>query len=769
MTNRAEFRVNTYTYSNQNDPKATALSDGGWVVTWESMWQDGSDKGVVSQAYDADGTPRGVETLVNTYTPDTQSLPLITGLADGGWVITWTSINQDGSSAGIYAQAFNADGTKQGAETQVNSYTANSQSTQQIAALTDGGWVITWQSFAQDGDDYGIYAQAYNADGTLQGVETQVNTFTTNAQRDPQITALADGGWVITWRSYQDSSTGYDIFAQAYNDEGTPQGGETQVNSSTTGWQDDPQITTLSDGGWVITWFTGSTIYSQVYNSNGTKQGSNTEVNPFNSYINTEAKIIALSDGGWVISWVSDGKDGSSEGIIAKAFNADGTTRGVEVVVNTSTSSAEEDHEIAALSDGGWVITWEASQHDGSSYGIFAQVFNADGTPLGGEIAVNTYTLNAQRNPDVVALEGGGFVITWQSGGQDGSSEGIYSRVFTAVSEADVSATVTGTQQEGETLTAEITGLDQTDATFAVTYYWIVDGEEVAVTSDATFVLTAEHVGKEISVLVDIADLVFVTNIQKISAETGPIDDLNSDPTGAVVIASDNADPATFDIGDTATAMTDTLADADVLGTLSYQWMLSGEVIVGATDATYVIGAGDKGQKLTVVVSYTDGAGYDEVITSQKVRIEGYTGVDLLGGGDADHLFGTNLEDRLKGGHGDDTLISSGGRDKLSGGHGNDLMIAGAGRDKLAGGRGDDTMFGGAGRDVFIFGARGDNDTIGDFEDGTDVMRIKGGASGFGDLTVAQVGADVRISYADTTITLTNTQAADIGADDFIF
>jgi hypothetical protein len=76
----------------------------------------------------------------------------------------------------------------------------SSQHTPQITALSDGGWVITWISHDEpeflSGFEEGppdIYAQAYNADGSVQGGETQINTYTTGNQNSQQITALSDG------------------------------------------------------------------------------------------------------------------------------------------------------------------------------------------------------------------------------------------------------------------------------------------------------------------------------------------------------------------------------------------------------------------------------------------------------------------------------------------------------------------------------------------------------------------------------------------------
>ena len=56
----------------------------------------------------------GTEFQVNTYTSDNQQEPSVTGLADGGFVVTWMSANQDGSSWGVYGQRYAADGAASG-------------------------------------------------------------------------------------------------------------------------------------------------------------------------------------------------------------------------------------------------------------------------------------------------------------------------------------------------------------------------------------------------------------------------------------------------------------------------------------------------------------------------------------------------------------------------------------------------------------------------------------------------------------------------------
>ena len=46
------------------------------------------------------------------------------------------------------------------------------------------------------------------------------------------------------------------------------------------------------------------------------------------------------------------------------------------------------------------------------------------------EFQVNTWTTDVQSGPSVASLPSGGFVVVWQSSGQDGSDYGVYGRIF---------------------------------------------------------------------------------------------------------------------------------------------------------------------------------------------------------------------------------------------------------------------------------------------------------------------------------------------------
>lgn len=153
-------------------------------------------------------------------------------------------------------------------------------------------------------------------------------------------------------------------------------------------------------------------------------------------------------------------------------------------------------------------------------------------------------------------------------------------------------------------------------------------------------------------------------------------------------------------------------------------------------------------------------------------RVKAGRGDDALFGEDGDDtLFGNGGEDRIQGGTGNDSLNGGGqddrvfgqrGDDLLIGGRGDDLLHGATGGDRLIGQKGDDVLTGGGGRDVFAFRKGHGDDRITDFEIGRDIIEIGKGASKMSDLSFAQTGGDVLLSFANVTILVENLRVADL-------
>lgn len=126
-------------------------------------------------------------------------------------------------------------------------------------------------------------------------------------------------------------------------------------------------------------------------------------------------------------------------------------------------------------------------------------------------------------------------------------------------------------------------------------------------------------------------------------------------------------------------------------------------------------------------------------------KLYGGEGNDILRGSSGqDQLFGEAGNDQLDGGDGDDKLYGGEGNDTLFGGQGQDQLFGGAGNDILDGRAGDNTLSGGAGQDIFVLSTQGKN-TIVDFEDGLDLLRLSDGLS-FGSLSIFEENGGTRIA-----------------------
>ncbi|HFQ14999.1 MAG TPA: calcium-binding protein, partial [Rhodobacteraceae bacterium] len=235
---------------------AIALSDGGFLVFWQSLGQDGPDGsyGVYGQRYNADGAVHGGEFRVNTFTAGSQYAPSAALLDNGGFVVTWNSNLQDGSTRSIYGQRFNADGTVHGSEFKINSYDTGIQEEPTVKGLDNGGFVVTWNSYGQDGDGSGIYGQRFDKYAVADGSEFRVNTYTSDDQLNSDITTLDDGGFMVAWTSTGQDGSGKSVHGQRFAADGSYSGDEFIFNSTTANDQSSVALAALDHDDVVAVW-----------------------------------------------------------------------------------------------------------------------------------------------------------------------------------------------------------------------------------------------------------------------------------------------------------------------------------------------------------------------------------------------------------------------------------------------------------------------------------------------------------------------------------
>ncbi|MEM9449486.1 MAG: Calx-beta domain-containing protein [Cyanobacteria bacterium P01_E01_bin.6] len=400
-----EFQVNTFTTGPQDDPNIAVDAQGNYVVVWESDGQDGGDRGVYAQRYDRFGNALGSEIQVSTATIPDEFDPVVGMDASGNFVVAWT--RDTGASVSVRARRFDSDGNALGNPFLVNTETTDDQDTPAIAMNADGRFVITWESDNQDGDGEGVYAQMYDSAGNIVGGEIAVSNLTAGDQEDPVVGIDGAGNFVIAWTN--DVGAAVSVRARRFDNLGNALGNAFLVNTETTDDQDTPAIAMNANGEFVITWESlaqdgdGDGVFAQRYDNTGTKVGGEIAVNTFTSSNQDDPSVAIDAEGNFLIAWESFGQDGSSDGVYGQYFDNTGAKQGSEFLINTFTTNNQREVALAMDADGNAIAVWESSGQDGDSDGVYAQqlgipstvefsqstyVVNEDGTVIGAEVTL---------------------------------------------------------------------------------------------------------------------------------------------------------------------------------------------------------------------------------------------------------------------------------------------------------------------------------------------------------------------------------------------
>ncbi len=223
------------------------------------------------------------------------------------------------------------------------------------------------------------------------------------------------------------------------------------------------------------------------------------------------------------------------------------------------------------------------------------------------------YTLVAEDEGKAIKVQVG---FTDDEGNEESLTSGATAAVVARPNSAATGGpTITGTVQVGETLTADTSGVADADGLSSVQYeyQWIADDTDIAGASGSTYTLTDSEENKAITVQVSFTDDADNEETLTSGATAAVVARPNSPATGAPTISG------TVQVGETLTADTSGIADADGLAnaTFSYQWLADDTDISGATGLTYTLTDSEESKAITVRVSFTDDADTEETLTSE--------------------------------------------------------------------------------------------------------------------------------------------------------
>ncbi len=593
----------------------------------------------------------------------------------------------------------------------INTTQSGYQGVASVSTLANGNAVVVWENY--EGSTAPIMGQIVDPTGALIGAEFAVSGAGTSSINNPEVTVLSNGNFIVGSLSDTDSTI------RVFGPTGTPLTTETTLS----GGNSEAFIAPTSDGGYVATYafqthgVAGSyEVNAIVYDSNHVVQ-SNIIVDDTDGTGYQDGPWAAVAaDDSFVVVWTAYEATGGHRGIFGQRYNADGTLLGVEFQIPPGL--AIEDHHMADvrfLDNGEFVVAWTVESQATFETGVYFNRFDANGVAIGTQVQVNTTNDVNISEPHMTTLPDGGFVIIWKANGTLDTESGIFGQRF------DINGDMVGDEFH----------ISPADGV-------LVNHPDVAMINDDKLIVTWTSQGEIIGQIVELDSEVLGTSGPDIMMGT-PNSDWISGLAGDDEITGKGSDDCLFG-GD---------GNDTVLGLNGDDHLEGGagdDSVIGASGSDLIYGG--------VGIDYLRGGGGIDTIY-------GNSGNDnIAGGGQDDRIFGGGGKDLIKGGGGDDTINGGGGKDTILGKQGDDVINGGNGADNIVAGTGNDIVTGGKGADV-IFGKGGDDALFG--ANGADTLNGGGGndavAGGKGsDVIYGGAGHDILFAN-DNTLTATDTHA----------
>ena len=524
-----------------------------------------------------------------------------------------------------------------------------------------------------------------------------VNTTLTNLQFQPDIAQLTNGNILVTWTSSHvtgdGAPAGTEVFGQLYDPLGTPIGSEFRINqASTVDNERDSDIVALPDGGFLVIYHDdnlagtgGSNIRLERFDATGAGVAENplVVIDSGSEAVPNYANPRGAASSATSVMVVYDRIEAAVTGVYFRIYDPSTNTYGAETALMTSERSRNAD--IAVLSNGNYVIACERiEQTPPFDNAITYRIMTATGTSvLTTSFVVGTIS-NGFDDSDVsvTALTGGGFVIAYTN--IDASDTDINYRVYNAAGAQTGSGLITNASDTNSNNEPVVTGL--ADGSFIIAYDNVeanmgtvahisaagaqlgefqFTGEvaQLAITSlaDGRFAVTYMN---DLDIRMEILDTRDTANIGVYTPNSQSIGTVGDD-----VFTANAALNYGYDGNDT---ITDGGGFNSIFGgagndTITIIAVDTGEGVDGGSGTNTLIGTS---MSNGIIYNLALGTVTDVIFFQQALNFQ--------------HVTGSGA---------DESFIGTAGNNILSGGAGNDLINGGAGIDTLIGGIGNDTFF----------------------------------------------------------------------------
>jgi hypothetical protein len=373
------------------------------------------------------------ELRVSTYTNTGHYHPSVSSDAAGNFMVCW--YNFDGGDYGIFGQRFDAAGSRLGSEFRVETNSAASVWFPSVAMAPSGAFVVVWTE-AEGQWPIEMVGRRYDPTGSPAGPEYLIAGDTTAGAATAGVASDQDGNFVVLWDAFDEPNTSSSVFGRRFAADGSPRGSEFRVNASTTQKAFARGLAANPAGDFLVLWGTeDGAAWARPYSAAGSPTAHEVLVS------SRSDSVSAAMDGAgaFVVVW--------SEHLISENFAGPLRARrydagGIPVSEWRITDQSDPFEPAVAIDPaGGFAISWVAFDDITTNRTILVRRASPELTSVGPELQVNEPRFGYKRNPRIVPLGGGRFVIAYESDGIDGGGfVSIAARLYAFAKNGDANA-----------------------------------------------------------------------------------------------------------------------------------------------------------------------------------------------------------------------------------------------------------------------------------------------------------------------------------------
>ncbi len=370
--------------SSQRNPAIAASLSDHFIISWDDLRFCDTD--IFAQRFSSSGEFLGSNFQVNHEREEKSSgfLSSVAMDSSGNSVITFFS------DYGIYFQRYDSDGNGLGENILVNESPLPYWATESDVVIDHrGSFVVVWAQMIGSLDQL-IFAQLYTPQGEKVGTNFIANSFLDTAQSSdhPKVAKSANGSFVIVWQNSYKTKSDVEIWGQLYNQSGERIGVNFEISDSAVcRYNQFPDVGADENGNFVVSWLASGNIFIQRFKADGSKIGPiikaiYPQVPKFNGF-----SLAVKPSGEFLVTW-TDNRNGNPD-IYAQRFDAEGNPLGGNFRVNNDQGDNIQQSPVVATDDKNYYFAWGDNRDSGSGFDIFCKVISFEPTFVSDEELLN--------------------------------------------------------------------------------------------------------------------------------------------------------------------------------------------------------------------------------------------------------------------------------------------------------------------------------------------------------------------------------------------